>query len=88
MSEFSNINYFVNAMPGFAYFSAEMFMRNIAGLDQPSYKGWIISVVWEKMKEGERERKQNWHQEGRRKVLMLGKGWLFCEYNAWTSECI
>lgn len=57
MSEFSNTNYFVNAMPGFAYFSAEMFMRKAAGLDQPSYKGWIISVVWEKVKEVERESK-------------------------------
>lgn len=57
MSEFSNTNYFVNVMPGFAYTSAEMFMRKAVGLDQPSYKDWIISVVWEKMKEIERERK-------------------------------
>lgn len=54
MSEFSNTNYFVNAMPRFAYSSAEMFMRKAAGLDQPSYKGWIISCLGK----GERDRKR------------------------------
>lgn len=57
MSEFSNINYFVNAMPVFAYFSAEMFMRNTAGLDQPSYKCWIFFCCLGKGERGKKRKK-------------------------------